>query len=461
MSKLLSSLQPLWDRRFLVVLLLGFASGFPFVMHGSVLTLWLRSEGLSRTSIGLIGAVTAVYSINWLWSPLIDRVRLPLLTRYFGQRRSWLLLCQSLLIGILLLMARGEPASSLGLIGLCALLIAIVSATQDMAIDSYRVLLFKPEESDKKLPFASAMATAGWYAGYSFIGGAVALALGGETLGFSWPEVYQVLAAITTLVLVLVLLVPEAEVESYAPSGQQTAKTRQNPVSVNNAPVQPPQVVPQSQTLAVWLHGIVIKPFTEFFNRCGLQLGVLILLFLFSFRLGEAMLGRMSLLFYSELGFTAEQLALYNKFLGGLSIAVFSLLGALINTRYGVMRGMLVGGIAMAAANLLYALMAVVGPVPWLFMLTLLIDNFCSAFASVAVIAFISHFTSRTFTGSQFALMSALSTFGRQTLSSGSGAIVDALGGNWPLFFVLTTVAVLPALVLLLWIGRLLKAKAV
>jgi PAT family beta-lactamase induction signal transducer AmpG len=132
------------------------------------------------------------------------------------------------------------------------------------------------------------------------------------------------------------------------------------------------------------------------------------------------------------------------------------LLGALINTRYGVIRGMLVGGIAMAASNLLYAVMATVGPEPWLFMLTLLIDNFCQAFATVAVISFMSYFTSRTYTGTQFALMTSFSNFGRTTLAASSGAIVDSLGGNWPLFFIMTTVIVVPSLLLLVWMGRML-----
>jgi PAT family beta-lactamase induction signal transducer AmpG len=128
----------------------------------------------------------------------------------------------------------------------------------------------------------------------------------------------------------------------------------------------------------------------------------------------------------------------------------------LLNTRYGIVRGMLVGGISMAAANLLFAVIATVGPVPWLFVLTLLIDNFCGAFATVATVSFISYFTSRTVTGTQFALMTALSNFGRTTLASYSGAIVDGLDGNWALFFVLTTLAVIPALCLLVWVGRLL-----
>jgi PAT family beta-lactamase induction signal transducer AmpG len=136
---------------------------------------------------------------------------------------------------------------------------------------------------------------------------------------------------------------------------------------------------------------------------------------------------------------------------------VFSFLGAIVNARFGVMRGLLIGGIAMASANLLYAVMAQVGPDPRLFMVTLLIDNFCQAFATVAALTFITYFTSRTYTGTQFALMSSISNFGRTTLAASSGLIIDSMGGNWTLFFVFTTLAVIPSLLLLVWMGKLLE----
>lgn len=135
-------------------------------------------------------------------------------------------------------------------------------------------------------------------------------------------------------------------------------------------------------------------------------------------------------------------------------IAVFSLLGAVINTRYGVIKGMMVGGIAMSSSNLLYAVMAHVGPEPWLFVFTLMVDNFTQAFSTVAVISFMSYFSSRVYTGTQFALMSSISNFGRTTLAAGSGLLVDSLGGNWPLFFVLTTLMVVPALLILSYVAK-------
>ncbi len=432
MPSLLQSFRQLLDRRFLYIFVLGFSSGFPWVLHGSVLTLWMQSEGRTRSAIGYIGIVTAIYALKWIWSPLIDLVRIPFLARRVGHDRAWIMLMQLVLAVCTLLLSGADPRGSLIVLGLFALGVAAASATLDIAIDAYRILIFRADEIDTKQPYGSAVITAGWWSGYGFIGGAVALWLGGETFGLGWPAVYTVAAVTYVALTFAVLLMPE-------PAREPAAVARSD-----------------SRSLTGWFQRDVAAPFTDFFKRCGLQLGIAILLFLCTFRFGEAILGDMSLVFYRELGFTTEQLAFYNRFLGGIAICVFSLLGAAVNVRFGAVRGLLVGGIAMASANLLYAVMAQVGPVPWLFMVTLLIDNFCQAFATVAVLTFMTYFTSRTYTGSQFALMSALSNFGRTTLAASSGAIIDGMGGNWTLFFVFTTLAVIPSLLLLIWMSRLL-----
>lgn len=430
------SFSTLLDRRFLTSYLVGISSGFPWVLHGSVLTLWMQSEGLTRSAIGYIGAVAAIYGLNWAWAPLIDKVKLPLLFNLFGQRRSWILFCQCLLIGLLWLMGTVDPAENLLVVGVYALGIAFVSATQDVSIDAYRVMLFRRDEMDEKIPYASAIATAGWYTGYAFLGGTLALWLGGETMGLAWPDVYKALTVFVVLLIIAVMLSPE-------PLEQEAKEKEFDSDGREKGP-------------GTWLQETLLSPFAEFFQRCGMKLGIGILLFLFTFRLGEAMLGRMNLIFYVELGFTTEDIALYSKFLGGFATIVFSLIGAFVNTRFGIVRGMMVGGIAMASSNLLYALMAQVGPEPWLFVITLLVDNFTQAFATVCAVSFISYFASRTYTGTQFALMSSISNFGRTTLAAGSGVIVDGLGGNWTVFFILTTVMVTPALLILLWVGKML-----
>ena len=181
-------------------------------------------------------------------------------------------------------------------------------------------------------------------------------------------------------------------------------------------------------------------------------------MFLLVFKLGEAMLGRMSLVFYVELGFTTDQISFYQKFFGGLVTAGFSILAAMVNTRFGVIRGLFIAGVAMAASNLLYALLAIVGPSTNLLMFTLVVDNFFVAFSTVAFVSFVSYFTSRTYTGTQYALMVSISNLGRTTLAAGSGALVDFLNGDWTTFFVLTSLMVIPGLCLLLWVGKLMQS---
>ncbi|MCG8413116.1 MAG: MFS transporter [Pseudomonadales bacterium] len=431
------SLKELKDKRFLAVLLFGFIQGFPWVLHGTILTLWLQESGFSRSTIGFISAIATVYAINWTWAPFVDRLRLPLLYPRFGQRRSWIILCQCLIALCIGLISLTSPSENLLAVSLLAFMIAVLSATQDISIDAYRINIFAKEEMDAKMPYAAAMNTAGFYAGWTFIGGATALALGGESIGMSWPMVYRSMIGIYLILVLLALLTPKPESEVLT-AGQDGSD--------------------RIHSVSEWFVNFVVNPFREFFQRCGMQLAVSILLLLVVFRLGEAMLGRMSLVFYVEVGFTRDQIGFYQQFFGGLMTVVYSILGAMINTHYGVIRGLFVAGIAMAGANLLFAVIAIVGPNVNLLMLTLLIDNFFQAFAAVAFISFISYFTSRTYTGTQYALMASISNFGRTTLAAGSGFVIDFLNGDWVIFFVLTTLMVVPGLCLLLWVGKLMES---
>ena len=431
------SIRALRDRRFLTILLFGFCSGFPFVLTGSVLTLWLQESGFSRSTIGFIGAISTVYAINWMWAPFVDRIKLPILYRLFGQRRSWILFCQMAIALLLLAISFGDPRENLLYVTLIAVAIATFSATLDIAVDAYRITIFSRDEMDAKMPYAAAMTTSGWWAGYGFVGGALALALGGETIGLDWPVVYRYLILIYVFIFALVIASPEPVIEEA-------------------------DLIPEAKnaerSVSAWILKYFVGPFKEFFNRCGFRLALAVLLFLLVFKLGESMLGRMSLLFYVEVGFTTDQISFYSKFFGGLVTAAFAILAAMVNTRFGVMRGLFIAGVAMAAANLLYALIAIVGPNTNLFIFTLIIDNFFVAFSTVAFVSFISYFTSRTYTGTQYALMVSISNLGRTTLAAGSGALVDFLNGDWAFFFVLTSLMVIPGLCLLVWVKGLMKA---
>ena len=185
----------------------------------------------------------------------------------------------------------------------------------------------------------------------------------------------------------------------------------------------------------------------------------MILVFVFFFKIGEAFLGRMSIQFYREVGFSNEQIAEYSKMVGWIMTIIFTLIGSAINIRYGIVRGLFIGGATMAASNLMFAWIAITGPSETLFLATILVDNFTSAFSSVAFVSFISWLSGRAFSASQYALLASLGSLGRTSLSSFSGQMVDSLGGNWALFFVITAVMVIPGLLLLIAISTIFKRR--
>ncbi len=424
------SLHVYLDRRMLWVFLMGCASGFPWVLIGSAMSGWLKDAGLTRTAIGLFGTVFAVYAINFLWAPLLDRVKLPAV-HSLGQRRSWILVAQAVMLGLTLLLSSLNPTTSLWTMAVLALGIAIASATQDVAIDAFRIDHFS-EAPKHTLPAASAMAVIGWWTGYS-LPGYLAFRYA-DSLG--WPGVYWILAACLVALMLATLWVREPKSDRERLQAELTAQYTQ----LASTP---------GQRLLRWLIVTVWEPLAEFIRRNGLQTAVLILLFVFLFKIGEAFLGRMSIVFYKDVGFSNEQIADYTKMLGWVATIAFTLLGSFINVRLGVVKGLLIGGSAMALSNLMFAWIALAGPKEWLFATTIVVDNFTTAFSSVAFVSFLTALTGRAFSATQYALLASIGNFGRTTLAGGSGWFVDVTG-SWVLFFIVTTLLVLPGLWLLL-----------
>lgn len=415
------------DKRLLWVFMLGCSSGFPWVLIGSNMSGWLKDAGLTRAAIGYFGSVFAVYAINFLWAPLVDRVKLPVLHAILGQRRSWIFLCQSIVLVCTLFIAGVDPAKNLMLTSMLALGIAIASSTQDIAIDAFRIDTF-PKSEPSKLPQASAMAVIGWWTGYS-VPGYLAF-INADSIG--WNGVYYGMAAIVGVLLLFTLLVGEPK--THRDSLQAEAELRHNQIVGNRA--------------LAWLTVTVVEPFLDFFKRNGFRVALTLLLFVFLFKIGEAFLGRMSITFYKEVGFSNEQIGYYSKLIGwGLTI-LFTLIGSMVNVRFGIVRGLMIGGIAMAASNLMFAWIAKVGPNEQLFLATLAVDNFTSAFSTVAFVSFLTVVTGQAFSATQYALLASLGNFGRTTLASFSGELADFLN-DWSLFFVLTALMVIPSLVML------------
>lgn len=431
------------DRRLLYIFLLGCSSGFPWVLVSSSMSGWLSDSGLSRAAIGYFGSVTMVYAINFLWAPLLDRIKLPWFCQRLGQRRGWIFLMQGMMLCATAAIAFTNPAHSLLWTSLLALTITTFSATQDVAIDAYRIDIIG--EDKQRLPPAAAMSVIGWWTGYS-LPGYIAFFYA-DVIG--WSSVYLLLAAVMGVMMVFTLLVKEPKTEREALQKMAEQRYRDS-FSLTQG---------FWQKILVRISVTVIEPFAEFFRRNGWWLACMILTFVFFFKIGEAFLGRMSIQFYREVGFSNEQIAEYSKMVGWIATIIFTLIGSAINIRYGIVRGLFIGGVAMASSNLMFAWIAVVGPSETLFLATILVDNFTAAFSSVALVSFISWLSGRAFSASQYALLASLGNLGRTSLSSFSGEMVDVLNGNWALFFVITSLMVIPGLLLLLMISAVFKRR--
>lgn len=415
------------DRRLLWIFMLGCASGFPWVLIGSNMSGWLKDAGLTRAAIGYFGSVFSVYAFNFLWAPLVDRVKLPILYPLLGQRRSWIFLCQSFILVFTLFIAGTDPASNIALTSVLALGIAISSATQDISVDAYRIDTF-PKSEKSKLPQASAMAVIGWWTGYSLPG--YFAFINADSMG--WNGVYYGMACVVVLLMLFTLFVGEPITEREHLQSQ--AEDKYNKMI--------------KSSVVTWISVTVIEPFWDFFKRNGVQVALTILLFVFLFKIGEAFLGRMSIVFYKEVGFSNEQIGHYSKLIGWGATIFFTLLGSAFNVRFGIVRGLMIGGIAMAASNLMFAWMAKVGPSESLFLATILVDNFTTAFSTVAFVSFLTMLTGSAFSATQYALLASLGNLGRTTLASFSGELVDLLN-DWSTFFIITALMVIPSLIML------------
>jgi PAT family beta-lactamase induction signal transducer AmpG len=445
------SLREYLDWRLAAIFVFGMASGYPFVLWGSAMTAWLKEAGLTRSAIGVFGTVAAAYSMHFLWAPFVDRLRFPVLGR-LGQRRGWILGMQIPLALATLGIAFTHPAASVKWTGILALTIAFCSATQDVAIDAYRVELI-PRDEPTKISHASATTTAGWWTGYALMG-AVPFLLA-DRPGWTWNRIYMLLAAMWLPLMAAVLVVREGK--QHRERFKDAEEKYEQALARKVAPG-------RWARLTAWLGVTVVEPFREFFDRTGVKLGVSVLLFVFLFKLGEAFLGRMSIVFYKEVGFTDTQIGYFSKLGTALVTIVFSMLGGFLNARIGLIKGLFVGGLAMAASNLMFSWIAIDAaraghPSQNLYIAAIIVDGFTSAMSTVAFVAFISYLTSHTYTATQYALLAALGTLGRTLVAGASGFVVDALHGNWALFFVITALMVLPSLLLLVYVGRLLRAR--
>ena len=438
-----------FDIRMLRILLLGAISGFPWVLIGSSLSLWLKEEGLSRSTIGWAGLIFGVYAFNYLWAPLIDRIQIPFLTKKIGHRRGWIVLMQLVILISLILWSVINPSENLALLISIGLVIAIASSTQDITVDALRIEQVG-ENENKSMAAGAAMAVVGWWTGYK-LGGVVALFTAEyfEKIGVInyWQATFIVMGVVVILMNIALMFVHENSFTERVLSQKKTDEIIKNKLGNNNFLTK----------ILSWLSGTIGGPVISFFKKNGFSIAIGILGFVFLFKIGEAFLGRMSIVFYKELGFSKSDIAIYSKTLGWITTVVFTLLGGLLAIRSGIVKTMFIAGGLMAITNLMFTLLAWSGKSELLFAAAVILDDIAAAFATVAFVAFISLLVDRTYTATQYALLASIGTAGRTLLASSSGSLVDWLNGDWGIFFILTALMVIPSLICLWFIRKKLK----
>ncbi len=419
------------------MLFLGFAAGLPFPLVFTTLSTWLRDVGVDRTTIGFFAWIGITYSIKVFWSPVVDRAPLFLLTRWLGQRRGWMLLAQGLIVAGLLGMARTDPTQDVAAMALLALVVAFASATQDVAIDAYRIEAV-PGELQGAM---AAMYQSGWRVAAALVGGAGALHLAHY---LSWTTSYTVMAASMFIGIVTVLVVREPD----RAINSKTVMSEQRVVDYLERAAHVPYVL---RAPIAWFIGAVICPFTEFFQRVGWW-ALLILLFIGIYRISDIVLANMAYPFYIDLGFTLSEIANIAKVFGVVMTIVGAIVGGALVTRFGVMPILLLGAVLVAATNLLFAQLAITGKSLAGLAVVISADNFSGGLAGSAFIAYLSRLTNTAYTATQYALFSSLMTLLPKFISGFSGLIVD--GHGYVSFFIYASATGIPAIVLVLYLMR-------
>jgi len=408
------------------MLTLGFSAGLPLLLVLGTLSFWLREAGVDRTTIGYLSWVGLAYAFKWVWAPLVDRLPLPLLTRALGRRRSWLLLSQAMVIAGLAGMAGSDPRIALTPMVWCALAVAFGSATQDIALDAFRI---ESADTERQAALAATYQT-GYRLAMIWAGaGVLWVAARAELAGVAgyqqgaWKTAYLVMAASMLVGTVTVLL-------SREPA---------------------PRPLPPSRNLGEWLRGALIDPFADFLSRYGWQ-AVLILSLIAIYRISDVVMGIMANPFYVDMGYTKDEVAAVTKVFGVLMTLAGAFLGGALALRMGVMRVLMLGAVLSAASNLLFAWLGTRGHDLTGLVFVISADNLSGGIASAAFIAYLSGLTNVQYSATQYALLSSVMLLLPKWIAGFSGRFVDAYG--YTNFFLATALLGLPVLILVALASR-------
>ncbi|MFA0811067.1 AmpG family muropeptide MFS transporter [Microbulbifer epialgicus] len=419
--------------RVLTMFFLGFSAGLPLLLVFSTLTAWLRDFGVSRTAIGFFAWVGITFSIKVLWAPIIDQLRLPFFTDRLGKRRGWMLVSQvGIAIG-LVGMASVNPQQSLMEVALLALWVAFCSASQDVAIDAYRI-----EAMDEDYQGAMAANYVFGYRVAMLIAGAGALFIADI---FSWSGAYLVMAALMGVGVLTCLVIAEPD----------HSKVSKEADELQNEWAERLLGKGKHSRLKQWFIRAVVCPFVEFFKRNG-RFALVLLLFIGIFRLSDIAMGIMANPFYLDLGFTKTEIAEISKLFGFFCTIIGSFLGGVLVVRYGVLRPLILGAVMVACTNLLFAQLALIGPDKAWLALVISADNISGGMANAVLVAYLSSLANKAYTATQYALFSSLMTLPGKFISGFSGMVVDAQG--YAQFFIYAALMGLPAILLSIYFWR-------
>ena len=466
----LQGMEVYLDRRVIAVLFLGFSSGLPILLILKTLSAWLADVGVEKSTIGLFGFVMAPYAFKFLWAPVMDGMPLRPLTTLLGRRRGWLLASQACLMAAIFGLGQTDPSIDPFMTALLAFLVAFFSASQDIVIDAYRIELL----SDHQQGAGAANVVTGYRLGM-WVAGAGALYLA-DLAG--WSVAYTAMALLILVGVVTVLLLPEPE--SDWPVADEAASGRQNQtlylmIAAGVGLFLGVVVWDQYSLRAGLVAGVAaaallavlstifgrssayrraaIQPFQDFFQRNGLTIALVILAFISLFKASDVLLTLMANPFYLDVGFSKSQIAWVSGTFGFLVTFLGAYVAGAMIYRIGIMPGLWISGVLMMASNLMFALQAYAGAHYGLFHLTILIENLSGGMGTTAFVAYLASLCNRQYTAVQYALLTSfMQMLGKFVIVPSSGFLVEDLG--WINFFILSTAAGIPALMLLWWLGR-------
>ena len=414
------------------MLALGFSAGLPFLLVFGTLSFWLREAGVDRSTIGHMSWVGVAFGFKWAWAPLVDRLPIPLLTRWLGRRRSWLLLAQSAIMVALCTMAFTDPQQALGPVVACAIALAFASATQDIALDAFRI-----ESGDSQHQAAlSATYMAGYRLAMIWAGaGALWIAAANETPN---ATLYQYSAWRTAYLVMACSMLP----------GMLTVAFSREPAS---------RPLPPARNPAEWLQSALLDPFAEFFKRYRWH-AALILALIASYRISDVVMGIMANPFYVDMGYTKAEVATVTKVYGVIMTLVGAFIGGALALRMGVLRVLMLGAVLSSASNLLFSWLGTRGHDVHALIAVISADNLSSGIATAAFVAYLSSLTDIRYSATQYALFSSMMVLLPKFLAGFSGDFVNAFGYSH--FFMGTAALGLPVLVLIVFASRIKSAPS-